>query len=401
MSDAFGSVGHQSRSVQGRTTEVAKGRKMLGRISPGRIWESGPVRSVRRPLARSISQARARSTARRRERAIIEDARADAERILADHADRLAGGSWRLMLHRKVKFGKPLVTMQRGVGLILVHESIGDSRALGLGLPGAGRDPTVHPYVEAWTDSQEIALPHSGETTGADFVATVVLPRHSEKSLHFDLRRKKVLRYSEAPFTSEYERLRRVFSHHVPSVPFEVLPGRHRLVESLAPGTPLSDIDAAAQLQVVADLLDHLAELAGMAGEGDSIELLTSAVATLDQGSSIDEQHETLVAYLGSSVLVPSHGDLVGGNILVSQGRPVVIDFGALAQRPAWYDGVLLVSTTANEWRRRSGKGDPVELDSLLYDFLRRTVRVPPPEDWRRLVDLGYTLIGGLDLHLR
>ena len=362
---------------------------MLGRIVPGRIWESGPVRSVRRPLARSIGEAHARSIARRRERAIIEDARSDAERVLAEHADLLAGGLWRLTLGRKVKVGKPLITMQHPVEVFLVNESLDDPEVMSLARAGLG------PKFEVWTDSSTMMSPTSGDTTDADFCATMVLPRHSKKTLFFDLRRAKVLRYSEAPFTSEYERLRRVFSHHVPSVPFEVLPGRHRLVESLAPGAPLCDIDAADRLRVVAVLLDHLAELADVAGEGDSSERLTSAVDVLDQGSRVHERHEALTAWLGGSRLVPSHGDLHCVNVLVSQDGPVCIDFGSISLRPAWFDGVQLVNRAAYGWGRHSDVCDPVELDGLLHSFLRRTVPAPPPEDWRRLVDLAAELIAG------
>lgn len=356
-------------------------------IVTARACGSGSARSVRHSVARVVGVTRSWSTARRKERAIRQKARAVAAQVLSDHVDVLARGSWRLMLYRKGTRGRPLATMQRPVQPILVHDSIDDSEALSL---LKFRRAGTRRYREVWTDDWTPSLPQPLGTVTGELRATVVLPRHSGKVLLFDLDRENVLRVSETASSPEHERLRRVFSRSVPSVPFRSLPGGRRIMEPLVRGDALHDAPSDVRLRSIAELLDHLAEVAQSSEEGEGLETVASAVNSARSDPAVDQHGQDLIEWLGAGKLVPSHGDLCGVNVLVTEAGPVCIDFGEMSVRPAWFDGLTLVFSAMRE-----RKEDMAALDRMLHGFLLRVVPVPPPDGWRRLASLGSRLLGG------
>ena len=362
---------------------------MLGRFVPAPVWESKPVRSVRRPFALAVGAWRIWVGAwriwseRRGEwRRFILQAREDSERLLREHSGRLAEGEWRLHIVSK-KVPMPYRRLQKPVQAFLVREgsaSVPDAlRACGFG------SAKYDVWRGGWSGSVDIAA--SGPRNG--FRPAIVLPRHSGKDLYFDLESRTVLRVSRQGFTEEYELLRRRFSAHVPSVAFEVLPGRDGIVEPFVEGRPLSQVDVDVMVRSVARLLDGLSEVAREFGESDSAEHVTAAIDGSDPTLGARRVRGGVIEWLGAAPKVPAHGDLSAPNVIVTAQGPVCIDFGATSIQPAWFDGLQLAFEAVRRLEA-SGEGRSGALDQLLRDFLRRTIPAPLPDDWRRLAALGF-----------
>ena len=360
------------------------GREGVGRFVPSLLWESKPLRSLRRGSAAAIGLVRAVSE-RRRE---VIEARSDSERLLRDYSHLLVEGPWSLLLTRKRFAGRPIDRLRKEIQpLLLLEGSVETSVALrALGLDPERRDTRPG----GWSG----LVPASDGDSTCRFRPTIALPRHSGKYLLFDLGSRNVLRISPDGFSTEYERLRRAFSTHVPSVGFEVLPGRDCIVEPFVEGRSLPSVDEDVLLPSVAGLLERLPEVSREFGEGDSMERLITAVDTSDPALGAHEARSDIVAWLGTAPQSPAHADLVGVNVVVTDQGPLCIDFGDTSLQPAWFDGLQLALHTIRRLEG-SGTGRVTTLDPLLYEFLRRTVPVPPPRDWRRLAALGYRALTG------
>ena len=188
----------------------------------------------------------------------------------------------------------------------------------------------------------------------SDFQADVLLFRHSGKRLFFDLERSEVIRCVTEPITAEYEALRRAFSRHVPSVPFDVSPSRRSLTEPLIVGEMLHDLPADRKEHCVRALLRGLTELIDSEARSDS----DAGAVPLHQAaerSPIGEARQRpkeLVGMFGEHppVTVPVHGELNGSNVLIVDGAPVAIDFGPLHRGTFFGDVLPLVSNRAQSW---------------------------------------------------
>lgn len=345
---------------------------------------------LRPSVVRAVSVAKSQLTARWRHRTLVRESRAAAELAFSKYGDLLADGAWRRLSVRRAKPGKPLVTMQRPIQALLIHESVDDAEALA----ACGfSESTGLRARETWTDDVIALMPTSVERqTG--FRATVVLPRHSKKEVLFDLDGERVLRISETLFTPEYEALRTAFAKHVPSVPFEVLPGRHRILESFVQGDLFRYASGEAKQHHLAQLLECLPEVARESGVGDSVEWLSSAIDASGERLRAAEHRDDLLAWLGSSRLSPSHGDLTGANVILTGQGPVCVDFGAVGWRPAWYDGLKFGLDTMRAVET-SGERDVIAIDELLNAFLRQAIPRPLPDGWRRLASLALQVLGG------
>lgn len=340
------------------------------------------LRFLYRPVAAAIGLGHA-YLRRRRD---IAQARLDAERLLRDHAQWLAAGEWSLLITRKRYRGLSLDRLRKKVEPMLVLRGAVEASDA---LRAFGFDPERR---DIWSGGWSGFVSASTDESRGPFHPTVVLPRRSEKYLLFDFSSRKVLRVSPEGFSPEYERLRRAFSAHVPSVEFEVLPGRDGIVEPFIEGSSLQSVDEDLLLSSVAELLERLPEVSREFGEGDSIERLTTAVDVADSAFASYEVKDEIAAWLGTASEVPAHGDLVGVNVIVTEQGPVCIDFGATKIRPAWFDGLKLA---LHSIRRLEGSKLEGALDPLLYEFLHRTIPLPPPRNWRMLAALGYRRLTG------
>lgn len=353
---------------------------MLGRFVPALVWESKPVRSVRRPFASAVGVWRIWA---KRRRDIVE-ARAECDRLLHDHSRLLVEGDWKLHIVRRKAPGKPFRRLQKQIQAVLVREG---AVSLSDALRACGLDPARH---DVWLGGRSSLVDVDLEAPDDGFRPAVVLPRHSRKDLFFDLESRRVLRISPEGFTDEYERLRRRFSAHVPSVAFEVLPGRHGIVEPFVEGRPLSQVDVDVMVRSVAHLLGGLSELAVEFGDGDSAEHVAVTIDASDPTLGAHRVRGAIVEWLGAAPQVPAHGDLHAANVLVTAEGPVCIDFGYTSIQPSWFDGLRLAMESVRRLESRDG-GQTGALDEALREFLLRTIPAPLPDDWRRLAALGFS----------
>ena len=229
-------------------------------------------------------------------------------------------------------------------------------RSIPVAMVRSGAAIPVHidgPAFTAKGSTTERAQVHRPATIGrtvhdSDFQADVVLFRHSGKRLFFDLERSEVLRCVKEPITSEYETLRRAFSRHVPSVPFEVSPSRRSLTEPLIVGEELGDLPADRKEYFTRALLRGLAELIDREARRDS-DAEAVPLHQMAERSPIGEgrqRSKDLVGMFGGSpVTVPVHGELSGSNVLIVDDAPVAIDFGPLHRGVFFHDALLLATT--------------------------------------------------------
>ena len=362
---------------------------MLGRFVPAPVWESKPVRSVRRPFALAVGAWRSWSQRRR----FVLQAREDSERLLREHSGRLVEGEWELFVVSKTfPEMQSMRWLQKPVGAFLVRNgSVSVPDALrACGFEHALQSVKYDVRRGGWAGSVDVAA--SGPNIG--FRPGVVLQRHSEKVLFFDLESRLVLRASRKGFTEEHELLRRRFMAHVPGVAFEVLPGRDGIMEQFIEGLPLTRAHADVMVRSVARLLDDLAELVREFGEGDSFEQVMAAIDGSDPALGAHRVRRRIIEWLGAAPKVPAHGDLGWSNVIVTAEGPVCIDFGNMSIQPAWFDGVRL-AFRALERLEALGGGRSRALDPMLRDFLQRTIPAPLPDDWRCLAVLGFQTIAG------
>lgn len=186
------------------------------------------------------------------------------------------------------------------------------------------------------------------------FQADVLLFRHSGKRLLFDLERSEVLRWVAEPITEEYEALRRTFSRHVPSVPFEVNPSRRSLREPLVVGEMLGELPPERMEFHCRALLRGLAELIENEARSD-IDAASVPIRYAAERSPIDDARsgaEDLAEMFGEDapVTIPVHGDLAASNVLVDDGAPVAIDFGPMERGPFFSDVLGVADHLPDLW---------------------------------------------------
>ena len=196
----------------------------------------------------------------------------------------------------------------------------------------------------------------------------------------------------DGDFTTEYMRLRQSFSEFVPSAEILALSDdRNAILEEFIIGDTLAafDRDSSAYREALTAVTSgHLLLVQALSVEADSYSL--ASIPSVDSTIAPFREHQARVlAYLGEGPLVPSHGDLHSGNLLVRAGGVKTIDFGSLAMRPAWFDAVRLV-----QFELCRVEASPT-VTSLVEQYCLDVLSVSvgwnePPADWRRLVSLAY-----------
>ena len=197
----------------------------------------------------------------------------------------------------------------------------------------------------------------------------------------------------DGDFTTEYMRLRQSFSEFVPSAEILALSDdRNAILEEFIIGDTLAafDRDSSAYREALTAVTSgHLLLVQALSVEAGSYSL--ASIPSVDSTIAPFREHQARVlAYLGEGPLVPSHGDLHSGNLLVHAGGGIKsIDFGSLAMRPAWFDAVRLV-----QFELCRVEASPT-VTSLVEQYCLDVLSVSvgwkePPADWRRLVSLAY-----------
>lgn len=194
--------------------------------------------------------------------------------------------------------------------------------------------------VKSW---QQWSLDSHKSRKGSDeidlaFSADIVFRRHKHHWLLVDLFRRQVLRLSVlAPFSVEWEALRKEYQKFVPGPEFEVLPGRYAVLETYLSGEPLSETLGPAErllLQVLTSRVQTVAE---------SLQICPADVSLEDALSSSPfaearERRLEIMGLLDGWPLVPSHGDIKPSHVRIRSGLATLLDFGNFGLRLPSYD---------------------------------------------------------------
>jgi hypothetical protein len=202
-------------------------------------------------------------------------------------------------------------------------------------------------------------------------------PGYSPERVLFDTSRRKVLRLVRGRPDVHRTQVPTRMSPHVPVVGSETLEGGRAFLEDLVDGPSFAELtDAGRRLQVVKELLTAYAGLAGAEREGSTAPLLSAAIDTANSVSLpprldgwLQRFGPELLERAGCWPLVPSHSDLTGTNVVLRDGRPVLIDLEWAGYYPYFYDPVSLILREAAEERR------PDLLTALLEGDLQHDLR--------------------------
>jgi hypothetical protein len=189
-----------------------------------------------------------------------------------------------------------------------------------------------------------------------EFLADVVLFRHDEKALYFDLERQEVLRVAHEAHSDAKLKIRDAFAHHVSSVRYQS-ESDGTLREPIVEGASLASIDGERGDAVRRKILLSLADLIAAEGGGRwRIETRSSMTPVLYgsapvSGAEVVPEDIRRLFDAEAVPVVPAHGGLSNINILcTSDGGFVVIDFDTCHVAPFAHDALFLVSQSALSW---------------------------------------------------
>lgn len=228
------------------------------------------------------------------------------------------------------------------------------------------------------TSSEGMTVP--GAT--APLLADLVVRRSDAKWLLFDLEQRLVLRLLERDhFSIPWEVLRRLFGSFVPSVPFEVVPGRQGIVEQLLPGVSVS-ASGRRESGVLETIEAGLVRLVQEVDLGSAEDLLRDAIR-ISAVPEINDESRRILELFGSWRLVPVHRDLTPEHVIVEDGAPQVIDFGGLT--------IGLPSTDFRNALLNRMKSVGPDGDREFLEFQERVGVDSPraPDGWLRLLEMA------------
>jgi hypothetical protein len=183
---------------------------------------------------------------------------------------------------------------------------------------------------------------------------------YSPEAVLFDPARSKVLRLRHDTSSQLRIEVPRRFSGHLDVAPFEVIGDGRYLLAELVTGVSMRDVtDEARRAAAVRSLLDGYTSLAGAEREGSSRELVAAAVEAAE-AADIPAELRAWLSSNGADVverasswpLVPSHADLITGNVVLAEDGPVLVDFEWAAYRPFFFDPLSLILSDASEHGR-------------------------------------------------
>ena len=176
------------------------------------------------------------------------------------------------------------------------------------------------------------------------------------------------------PFSAQYEALRRSISAHVAASTLLEVSGDGRVTtEEYVSGSHLSRLPLDDQVTTIRQFIVSLNGLIRSEGSGSSHDYLDRCLDRAHESAIPDDLRRVLDrdrahGLLGSAPLVPSHGDVVIGNLVVTDNGPILIDWDPeiLGTRPFWVDALrpLCAQNTRVTHQFRAGTFDE-ELTNL------------------------------------
>lgn len=260
---------------------------------------------------------------------------ADGRRFVKSHAEHLRSGLWittNRKVHRHWRCGSPpphlrsVIDMKRGAAGSLTARSLalGRTAASAVWVRGGG--------------AYSLLLPASGD------------------ALLLDPDRQQCLRLLESPLRDVVLETRVALSRHLRTPRFELSPDKMQLTEALIVGAPLVDASAKVRAHAVAALLRGYTAHASANRAGTAGPLIREAIALLEIDGvpaglrrAVEEHNVARIAETWP--LVPSHGNLHPGNIIITDGGPTLIDFQSARSQPFFFDPVHLISFEARQGR--------------------------------------------------
>lgn len=176
-------------------------------------------------------------------------------------------------------------------------------------------------------------------TFEASLVVSQRLIRNADRGviLFIDLEREQLLRVATTAFSQEYFDMRAELETVLPCIPYWRTDYSNIIGEKVAKG-PVAMLSTDEEVdEVVTFLLDRLLPTTG------SHEQDRMYRATESRSDAVTE-HATQGK---GAPLVASHGDLHLNNFCVHAAAPTIIDFGSLARRPPWFDGLHMLVRVA------------------------------------------------------
>lgn len=170
-----------------------------------------------------------------------------------------------------------------------------------------------------------------------------------------------VKRFAARPvYGSEYVALRAALARHVACPTFSVDADGTALTEEYVHGTVYETASSTEKEAVTRILLRGFVDLAADQGVWNSETTLLRARGAfagrdLPEALQLDPWFGRVHERAMSWPLVPSHGDLHPGNIIIRDGGPVLIDLAGieeplglcLSMRPFWFDAVTIITSPA------------------------------------------------------
>ena len=232
--------------------------------------------------------------------------------------------------------------------------------------------------------------------SGTDRGASAVVATSGRGGLLIAEEQGYVIRVADRPvYTPEYVAMRREVAQHIQSPWFTVGDNGRILKEDFVRGRHLADVPIEVQIDGVRELLRSLASLVASEGTGSSRSFVNASIAWVEPAElppvvrrSIE--NPDFLELLSDGPLLPSHGDVVVSNVIMSDDGIRVIDWAPhrLALRPFWYDALTIVN--CSRYRLHNLRGDfDRELEELWIAAGRRPKRI---DESRTLLAAGWCL---------
>ncbi|MBA2316201.1 MAG: phosphotransferase [Euzebyales bacterium] len=188
----------------------------------------------------------------------------------------------------------------------------------------------------------------------------LIRTRFSEDAVLLDPKEGLVLRtHRSSPPSPAVLEARRRLARHLAMPSWEVRPEVPGMTEEYVEGDHLAALPQSEQEAVVRELLVAQGRLAADEGEGSTAAVLQGALQVVDRvdapvslRAELDRERPRLAVVAERCPLVPAHGDMSSDNLVVRDGRPVIIDLEWAGMLPFGYDPLWLLLEEAVHRRR-------------------------------------------------